>query len=198
MRRLLPSTIPLLLAACATSGPQSATPESLVAGLIGRWDNADQFERAPAPYRAAPGGRADGPWIDRQHVTATSPSPGRIVLEWREGGPAGPLWRTDRLTFAREGAAIRITGVREAGVRRIPLEGPCAFLVTPTSDAHFDAIIDPQICRIRGEGGRVLGYQARLTLTTTGLLAEEAGVIGEDAFAFRRPDGVPYDLRPAP
>lgn len=193
MRPPLASALPLLLAACVSvGGPGGATPESLAAGLVGRWDNRVQVEAAPAGALPGP------PWIDRQHVTISARGPGAVEIAWRTGGPEAPVWRTDRLTFVREGAGMRLRGVREEDGRRLALEGACAFAVTPTGPGHFDARIDPFACRIPGPDGGEIGYQARLTLTTTALFHEEAGLVGEDAFAFRRPDGPPYELRPAP
>lgn len=212
-----------MLTACAsTPTPAELTPAMAADALVGRWDTKAQFDAAPESLKKPPAAGHPYDWIDRQAATfarveAPALGPAVVYLEWRSGGPEGPLSRQRLWSFRRdETGALRMdfftlrepekwAGAAPAAFHAItPADvigyGPtCGLTVTPKGPSAWDARIEPQDCRITArQSGRTMGIAARVTLMPTGLLYEEAGLLDEETYAFKVPGGPPYDFRRAP
>jgi hypothetical protein len=214
-----------LLAGCATTPSAPARPDlaALSGGLIGAWDTKAQFDAAPEALKRPPVAGDAYAWLDRQYAQfarVDAPAIGShvIYLEWRGGGPQGAisrqrLWsfRTDaagkvRMDFFTFKAPEPFAGsAAQAGafaaLKADDLIGygeACGLYVEATSATTFDAKIDEGQCQITARSGRKMGIEARVTLMTTGLLYNEAGILADGAIAFKVPGGPPYDFRRAP
>jgi hypothetical protein len=225
MIRTLTIAAVLALAACASTPSAPSRPDltALSNGLIGAWDTKAQYDAAPEALKRPPVAGDAYAWLDRQYAQfnrVDAPAIGAhvIYLEWRSGGPDGKisrqrLWsfrfdeagkaRMDFYTFKTPepyaGKAAQAGAF--AALKPDDLIGygaACGLYVEPTSAATFDAKIDESQCQITARSGRQMGIDARVTLMTTGLLYNEAGILADGAFAFKVPGGPPYDFRRAP
>ena len=194
--------IPLLLAAAAlaacasTPPPHGTAAPDLVRALEGRWDSRVQAER---------GGEArQGLVIAR--IAAPALGPDVALVEWRDGGPDGPVTRRQVWAFGKEsgGAPIlEIFAAPGASIARTDLapsepraDGPaCALVLTARGDGAFDAQSRRETCRAKAADGRETGAATRVTLMPTGLLYQEAAQYDDDTFAFKSPPGSPYEFR---
>ncbi|MFN7175283.1 MAG: CpcT/CpeT family chromophore lyase [Thermaurantiacus sp.] len=175
-------------------------------------ESADpSLARAPAagfPYR----------WLDRQHaqfrevqVPGVAAAGDRsIYLEWRSGGPEGPVSRQRLWVFRTQADGKGVmdffafrapeTLAGAAGTpERFATLGPedlvgygqdCALPVTQTPSG-WSAYI-PGTCRIRAQSGREMTLSAEIRLDEDILSYEEVGILADGSTAFRVPGGVPY------
>jgi hypothetical protein len=208
-------SLALGLAACAVSPSGSDPLERLSAALEGAYSNAQQFAEADAALRRPPAVGHPYDWIDAQHATfyrVGAPSIGRhvVYLEWRSGGPGGPISRQRLWSFRRD----------EAGAPRMdfftfkdpsPFAGrggepgafaalepdeligygdACALVVTSVAGG-FHAVI-PESCSIMARSGRRMRLQALVALDDKTLSYQEEGVLEDGAVAFRVPGGPAY------
>lgn len=214
-----------LLAACASTPTAPSRPDlgALSGGLTGAWDNKAQYDAAPEGLKRPPVAGDAYAWLDRQHaqftrVAAPAIGPHVIYLEWRAGGPQGAisrqrLWsfrtdaenrvRMDFFTFKTPEPFAGKAGQPDAFAALKPDDvigygEACGLFVAPTSPTTFDAKIDESQCQITARSGRKMGIEARVTLMTTGLLYNEAGVLADGSFAFKVPGGPPYEFRRIP
>jgi hypothetical protein len=212
------------LAACASTPAAPTRPDiaRLSGGLVGAWDTVRQFEQAPGALKRPPVAGDAYPWIDRQYAQfarVEAPAIGAhvIYLEWRAGGPDGAisrqrLWsfrtdaagkvRMDFFTFkdpapfaGKANAAGAFNALKPDDL--IGYGDACGLFVEATGPDTFDAKIDESECQITARSGRKMGIEARVTLMTTGLLYNEAGILADGAFAFKVPGGPPYEFRKA-
>jgi hypothetical protein len=213
----------MALGACASLpfvGRAGADLDALAAGLVGTWSNAAQFASAPDALKRPPAPGHPYDWLDLQHaqfarVEAANIGTHVIYLEWRSGGPDGPVSRQRLWSFRSEAdGAVRMDffafrtpeafvgkGATPSAFSAVTPDdligyGPaCALRVTPTAPAAFDAEIEREECRITAQSGRGMGIAARVTLMSTGLLYSEEGVLDDETYAFKVPGGPPYDFR---
>ncbi len=218
--------IALALAGCAANhGRREATslvearssvlPEAVAAALVGTWDNRAQYEAAPPALKVPPS--VDGDWLDHQHARFArieAPALGAHVLylEWRSGGPAGPvsrqrIWsfrvdndgavRMDFYAFvdgaAWVGKADDPSAFRSLDAAALRGYGPqCALLWTP-HEGGLRGVITADACTLTAASGRRMGITATVTLAADGSLDyQESGRLESGAWAFRVPPSQPY------
>jgi hypothetical protein len=196
----------------------SAAADSLAAALIGAWDNQAQVDAADPVLLRPPAAGFPYGWIDRQHAQFRKVTvPGiaaqdahAIFLEWRSGGPDGPISRQRLWLFrARRDGSLEMdffafrapeTLAGASGeAERFAALGPedligygteCTLPVTVTPTGWRADI--PDTCRIRAQSGRVMTLSASIRLEGDQLFYEEAGLLEDGAYAFRVPGGLPY------
>jgi hypothetical protein len=224
MIRGLTIAVLALLAACASTPGAPARPDlaRLSGGLVGAWDTARQYEQAPAALKRPPVAGDAYAWLDRQFATfarVDAPVIGAhvIYLEWRGGGPDGAIsrqriWsfrtdetgkvRMDFFTFKDPAPFAGKAAIAGAFATLKPEDligygAACGLFVDATGPDTFDAKIDESQCQITARSGRKMGIEARVTLMTTGLLYNEAGILADGGYAFKVPGGPPYEFRKA-
>lgn len=195
----------------------------LAARLAGIWDNAVQHQSAPAAWRRPPAN--DGqPWLDRQHARfrlvhapGLTPAGGQAVwLEWRAGGPDGPVSRQRLWVFrpvpggghvmdfftlnAPEALNVPEMEARAVLARLGPADvraygGDCALPVRRTRDGWEASI--PAGCVISARSGRSMRLSARIGVSGRTLTYEEAGTLPDGATAFRVPGAGAYRFEKA-
>jgi hypothetical protein len=132
--RLIPALLAAAaLAACATSAPPRGTAgPDLIRALEGRWDGRVQAERG--------GVARQGLVIAR--IAAPALGPDVALVEWRDGGPDGPVARHQVWAFGKDanGAPIlEMFAAPAASIARTDLaptnpraDGPACALVLAT------------------------------------------------------------------
>lgn len=207
----------LLLAACATTRPETEDLSAYPAALVGTYDNSAQFAAAPEDMKRAPVADDSYDWIDLQRATFTTVNapgigPHVVYLEWRNADGAisrQRLWsfrkaadgvRMDFYTllepakFAGQPADSAVFGALTAA--DVKGYGPaCGLMVSSAGRGAWNAQITPEECSIVAASGREMGIDARVTVMPTGVLYQEAGRLPEGGYAFRVPGGQPYDFR---
>jgi hypothetical protein len=189
---------------------------ALVAALAGAWDNGAQFDAAPAALKVPPS--VQGEWLDLQHarfakVTVPALGPQVLYLEWRSGGPDGPISRQRLWSFRSDDTgALRmdffafVDGKPFAGRQADPdaFKGLAATDLRsygPACALRFDAPapgiargrITAAACSITAASGRRMGIDAEFTLEADGSLSyREAGTLEDGRAAFRVPPTMPY------
>lgn len=210
----------LALIGCASAPPETPSRDPVAAAfasaLVGRWDNAAQWDRAPEDLRRPPAAGHPYDWIDHQsaafyRVEAPLIGDQVIYLEWRSGGPEGPisrqrLWsfrideagapRMDFFTFieptpyaGRGSDADAFEAIQPSDL--IGYGETCALVVTPSSASEFTAAI-PETCVITARSGRRMRLDAVVTLAGRLLTYREQGVLDDGTVAFKVPGGPPY------
>jgi hypothetical protein len=208
----------LLLGGCAAT-PPPATPDPaarIVASLAGTWDNAAQYAAAPQALKVPPS--VEGEWLDLQHaaffaVEAPAIGPRVLYLEWRSGGPDGPISRqriwsfrddadgTPRMDFFAfvDGAPWAGRGAEPgafATLGRDALRGyddRCALRFALSGARGFEGRIGADECTLTAASGRRMGIDAEVVLDADGTLSyREAGRLADGRYAFRVPPTRPY------
>lgn len=205
----------LALAGCASAPADPASPRALAAALAGTWDNQRQFDAAPATLKVPPS--VNGEWLDLQHALFTrveAPAFGEQVLylEWRSGGPEGPVSRQRIWSFSTgEDGRTRMAfyafvdgkpwagrGAEPNAFRTLRLQdlrgydATCA-LVFERTPAGVQGLVTADRCRITAASGRAMGIFARVRLDPDGSLEyEESGRLDDGRFAFRVPPTQAY------
>jgi hypothetical protein len=209
----------LLLGSCASVG-EGDDPEDVAALLKGRWDNAAQYAAAPAALKKPP--KVGELWLDRQFATfaeVKAPKIGKhvVYLEWRSGGPTGPISR-QRIWSFRPGtggavlmdffafkAPQRFAG--KAGDKKLFKAMTLADLTVYPDDcaARFEkrgdawiGRIDPRLCEITATGsGRAMAIETDIVIVPGRLFRyKEAGILADGREAFRVPPERPYEFVP--
>lgn len=212
------ATIALLLA--ATVGPTAIAEKklpSLVSAAVGQFDTERQFETAPGELKREPAAGHPYDWLDRQHGTfrwIEAPRLGRhvMLLEWRRGGPEGPIsrqrlwvferrdgaWVMDFYTLPDSGAATRSRlgdDFRELDAGQLVGYGrDCSLGMTRDARAVTFAI--PPTCSIVARSGRRMQLAASVRFERDRILYREQGVLEGGAIAFLVPGqrGVDYEF----
>jgi hypothetical protein len=203
------------LAGCA-GAPAPDPAGTLLAALAGTWSNQRQFDAAPAALKVKPS--VDGEWLDHQHavfaaVDAPAFGPRVLYLEWRSGGPAGPLsrqrlwvFRTDadgalRMDFHALGDGAPWVGkatepgaFRALAAQALRSYAPdCALRFARTPAGGWRGEVTAAQCSLTAASGRRMGIDAVVELTPEGqLLYRESGVLPDGRYAFRVPPGQAY------
>jgi hypothetical protein len=219
---------PFALAACATAPLPVPEPEraestdaaALYAALTGDFDNLAQYDAAPDALKRRPG--LDVDWLDRQYarfLRIDAPAFGDVVfyLEWRSGGPGGPvsrqrIWRfrTDergdlRMDFYAflDGKPWEGRGDEAGAFSALSLEAlrgygsDCALRFVPRRDGGWQGEITAEQCVIVAASGRSMGINARIEIEPDGtLLYSESGVLPDGRYAFEVPPTEPYRFEP--
>ncbi len=219
--RMTAMLMALILAGCATTQSAADDRDALVASLAGTWANAAQFDAAPAALKVPPS--VEGDWLDLQHAlfaVVDAPLIGDRVLylEWRSGGPEGPISRQRIWSFRNEpGDTIRMDffafmdgtpwagRAAEAGafttLTTAALRGygpACALRFVSRPDGFLGQITADE-CTLTAASGRSMGIDARVSLGADGVLEySESGRLADGRYAFRVPPSQPYRFERLP
>ena len=196
---------------------------AVTAALAGVYDNAAQYEAAPEALKVAPS--VDGDWLDHQHAIfarVDAPALGKQVLylEWRSGGPDGPISRQRIWSFRddADSGQVRmdfyafVDGQAWAGRAEEPdafvdLEpaslrgyGPdCALRFVRGEQGGWRGAISAEECTLVAASGRAMGINAVVRLDADGTLHyQESGRLESGRYAFRVPPTEPYRFKPLP
>ena len=219
------AAILLAAAGCANTGPAPVSPlERQLAWLEGAWSNAAQFDAAPQALKRDPAPGHPYDWLDHQHaefhrVDAPALGDHVIYLEWRAGGPDGPVSRQRIWVFHADeqgrAAGMDFYTLRDPGAYAGRGGEPGAFAelseddltgypegctLTPV-DAGPDGFVlrvDAADCVITARSGREMGIRARIALSRDRLSYAEAGILEDGRYAFLVPGGeqLAYAFRP--
>ncbi len=210
----------LLLAGCVAGpqAPRSAAPAPLpavVESVAGEYDTKRQFEAAPVEWRREPVAGYPYDWLDRQHAVfrwVRAPALGEHVLflEWRRGGPEGPISRQRIWVFERRqgrwvmdfytlpaSPAREVTSLLDAdfsALRREQLTGygsTCSLTATSRGRAVEFSI--PEGCSIVARSGRRMRLAAVVRFEDDAVRYREQGVLDDGAIAFLVPGRVGLD-----
>jgi hypothetical protein len=210
----------LALLLLVAGAPVSAGDAARLADRIaGTYDNAAQFAAAPPAVKIAPS--IGGVWLDRQtarFMRVAAPLIGRDVLylEWRSGGPDGPISRQRiwalrdtpdgvRMDYFTIAAPERFAGKADAAaafaaLRPDELTGygdACAVRFAPAGDG-WTGRVSPADCTITARSGRRMSLDVTIRLAPGALSYVEKGVLETGAAAFEVPSWQPYDFRRMP
>jgi hypothetical protein len=197
-------------------GASAEDVERLLGTLAGEWSNAAQYRDAPGALKVEPS--VEGDWIDLQHAAfhaVDAPKIGEHVLylEWRRGGPEGPvsrqrLWsfridadglvRMDFFAFV-DGADFVGRGSQPGAFSTVDAKSlrsyspDCALRFSAEDAGGWVGRIGSDECRIVAASGRGMGIDARVALTDDGSLSfQESGRLDDGRYAFRVPPTMPY------
>ncbi len=210
--------VPALLAAalCAASPALAGDAARLADRIAGLYDNAAQAEAAPAEVKVAPS--VGGIWLDRQvarFVRVDAPLVGRDVLylEWRTGGPDGPISRQRIWALRDTPGGVRMDYFTIASPERFAgkADAPGAFAaLTPAElTGYGDACavrfvrdgrdwvgrVAPADCTITARSGRRMTLDVTIRAGRDALSYTEKGVLETGVVAFAVPSWQPYDFR---
>jgi hypothetical protein len=193
---------------------------TIVGALAGDWHNSPQYNAAPVALKVPPS--VQGDWLDLQHASfrrIEAPAIGSQVLylEWRSGGPTGPISRqriwsfrggsdgdadsTVRMDFYAfvdgkpfAGRAAEPGAFKDLAATDLRGYGPgCALRVTRPAPGTLRARITAAECSITAASGRRMGIDAEFSLEADGSLSyREAGTLEDGRPAFRVPPTMPY------
>lgn len=216
---LMATPLILMLAAADCSadvGASSADIDRVLDSLAGEWSNAAQYRDAPEGLKVEPS--VEGEWLDLQYAAFHAVDAPRIgehvvYLEWRRGGPDGPvsrqrLWsfrhdadgalRMDFFAFI-DGAAWVGGGSRPGAFSTVDASvlrsyaPECALHIEAHDDGGWVGRIGAEECRIVAASGRAMGINARVVLGADGSLSyQESGQLDDGRYAFRVPPTMPY------
>ena len=209
-----------VLTGCASLAP--IRPASFADISTGTFDNQAQFQAAPTDMKrpAAAGHPYD--WIDLQSAQFTrvvAPRLGSDVLylEWKSGGPSGPISRQRIWRFRTDAGGQRVmdfysfkSAADYAGKATVPgafanlseddLTGygtGCALAVTKTGAGT--RAVTPLDCSITAkQSGRKMQIVAEINWTRNAITYQERGVLASGAYAFLVPGGekLSYEFKP--
>ncbi|TVQ41084.1 MAG: hypothetical protein EA370_02715 [Wenzhouxiangella sp.] len=202
--------------------PVDADPAAAVAAaLAGSYDNADQYQAAPDALKVPPS--VQGDWLDHQHAIFTpvnAPAIGEQVLylEWRSGGPDGPISRQRIWAFRADPASGQVrmdfyafvdgdpwAGLVDQPDAFVSLDhsalrgyGPdCALRFTADTSGGWHGTISADECSLVAASGRRMGIDASVELEPDGTLHyRESGRLESGQYAFRVPPTKPYRFKP--
>jgi len=213
--RMLAFAIALLAAAPAAAGDAARLADR----IAGVYDNAAQVAAAPDAVTIAP--TVGGIWLDRQvarFVRVDAPLVGRDVLylEWRSGGPDGPISRQRiwalrdtpdgvRMDYFTIAAPERFVGQADApgafaALTPAELTGygdACAVRFAPDG-GDWTGRVSPADCTITARSGRRMTLDVTIRAGGDALSYVEKGVLETGAVAFAVPSWQPYDFRRMP
>lgn len=220
MRASAPAVLAAVLAASLAGSPAAAGEAAGLADRIaGLYDNVAQAEAAPAAVKVPPS--VGGIWLDRQvarFVRVDAPLVGRDVLylEWRTGGPDGPIsrqriWalrdtadgvRMDYFTIAAPERFAGKADVAGAFAALTPGEltgygGACAVRFA-RDGGDWVGRVSPADCTITARSGRRMTLDVTIRAGRAALSYTEKGVLETGAVAFAVPSWQPYDFRRMP
>lgn len=213
----------LTLALCAGGAGEIEREGAVLAALLsGRWSNAAQYEAADEALKRPPAPGHPYDWLDLQHarfVPVDTPQiPGDAVyLEWRSGGPDGPVSRQRLWVFHSE---IRehdspLTGMDFYAFRNPDIfegrtgwgdftdltpddligypEG-CRLAPVSREDGVTVLEVDESACVITAQSGRQMGINARIEISLMQVRYSESGRLDGGAYAFKVPGAGAYEF----
>ena len=206
----------MLIASALASGTGSEAP-TLAAMLSGSWSNTAQYQAAPEALRREPAAGHPYDWLDLQHARFLPVAPpaidgAAIYLEWRSGGPEGPVSR-QRLWVFQTGPDGRLAGMDFHALREperwAGRDDPGDFaglmpgdLVSYPPSCRLTArdglgdttvlLVSEEDCRIKAQSGRDMAIAARVSISATRIEYSEVGRLGDGAYAFKVPGGGHY------
>lgn len=190
--------------------------DELTGAMAGEYDNAVQFEAAPAALKVPPS--VGGDWLDHQHALfakVEAPAIGARVLylEWRSSGPDGPISRQRIWSFRHDASGtLRMdffalvdgepwAGRAEESGAFLDLQldqlrgyGPdCALRFQPAADGGWLGAISAEECSLVAASGRRMGIDALVEVGVDGSIRyQESGRLESGQYAFRVPPTHPY------
>ncbi len=210
----------MVLGACSVTPAQwplsSTTLPAAIAAIAGEYDNRRQYRSAPARWRREPAAGHPYDWLDLQHAAfrwVQAPLLGAHVLylEWRSGGPDGPIsrqrlwvferrqgqWVMDFYTLPDAVAAVSRSRL-DADFQSLRPEqltgyGPDCSL-RAASDARGLQFSIPPSCSIVARSGRRMQLSAVVRFEAGGgLRYREQGLLDDGSVAFLVPGRVGLD-----
>jgi len=199
------------------AGEPGTEAARLAATLTGSWSNAAQHQATPDALRREPAAGHPYDWLDLQHarflpVAAPSINGEAVYLEWRSGGPEGPVSR-QRLWVFHAGPDGRLTGMDFYALREPQRwEGhdtPDVFTALAPEDlvgyppsCRLTArdgfgettvlFVSDTDCRITAQSGRDMTIEARVSISAARIEYSESGRLEGGAYAFKVPGGSRY------
>lgn len=213
----------LMIVLAAGSAGEIETEGEILAGLLsGRWSNAAQYEAADESLRRPPAPGHPYDWLDLQHarfVPIDTPGiPGDAVyLEWRSGGPDGPVSRQRLWVFHSE---IRDEDSPLIGMDFYAFRNPDIFegrtgwsdftgltpddLIGYPDDCRLAPVsreggvtvleVDESACVITAQSGRQMGINARVAISFGRIEYSESGRLDGGSYAFKVPGAGAYEF----
>ncbi len=188
--------------------------------LAGVWSNAAQYEAADESLKRPPAAGHPYDWLDLQHarfVDIDTPHiPGDAVyLEWRAGGPDGPVTRQRLWVFHSEILPDEspLTGMDFHALRNpeafegrtgwsdftdltpddlISYPEGCELLPVSREDRVTVLEVTGEACTITAQSGRTMGINARIAISFNRIEYSEAGRLEDGEYAFRVPGAGAY------
>ena len=213
----------LVMAGCASLPPETTVATRFARALEGTFDNRAQWDQAPDRLRRPPAAGHPYDWIDLQFASfyaVDAPTLGHTVIyvEWRAGGPDGPISRQRIWTLRNEGpelARMDFYTFRDpapyagrgddpaafAALKAEDLIGygaDCGLFVTERREELLVATIHENTCTITSRSGRRMGIRASVILAGNSLTYSEAGILEDGSFAFLVPGGANYQFLRSP
>lgn len=197
-----------------SAAQRRAALPSVVRDAPGSYDTQRQFDAAPDDLRREPAAGHPYDWLDRQHATfrwVDAPAIGEHVmyLEWRRGGPRGPIsrqrlwvfvqrdhaWFMDFYTLPDDGSAPRSRlGDDFRSLAAAQLVGYGADCALPISRDDAGATFRiPASCDIVTRSGRRMRLSATVRFESGRIRYREQGVLDTGAVAFLVPGQVDRD-----
>lgn len=196
---------------------------TLVAAAAGEYDTVAQYERTPLQLRKKPVIGEEYEWLDRQHgvfewVTAPALGTHVLYLEWRGGGPSGPIsrqriwvfryqatagWVMDFYTLADPAPFARATrgstAFESLRTDQLVSYGPSCALRS-VNEADYMEFSIPASCSIVSRSGAAMRLEATVRFESDRILYREAGVRGDGSIVFRVPgqNGLAYAFQRVP
>lgn len=216
MRRIIIG-LGLACAGAAAAAAQADPLDTVTAHMTGAFSNAAQFAAAPESLKRSPVVGHPYDWIDAQHalfarVEAPLLGPMVYYLEWRRGGPDGPISRQRIWSFRRDEAGRPVMDfytfkAPEGFAGKAAVAGAFAALSPDQLNGYpppcvLDSAMDGQtaIFRLRQEKcqvrnartGRLIRLDAEIRVGPEGVVFSELGVWEDGSIAFKVPGGPPY------
>lgn len=183
----------------------------LMTVLAGSFDTRRQFARAPSRLKVAPS--VAETWLDRQYARVTrlenwelSPA---LFVEWRTGGPDGPVSR-QRIWVPYDDACnitMAFYGFRKpVSPDSLPARGsddliaysPECIVRWERRGKNWIGRLDPAECRIVAQSGRAMRLDVTIVADKDGFTYQEAGILDSGAKAFAVPPTMPYRFERLP
>jgi hypothetical protein len=206
------------LAAAAASAQSPPDPLAVVsAHMEGAFSNQAQFAAAPDSLKRPPVVGHPYDWLDAQHavfarVEAPLIGPQVYYLEWRRGGPEGPVSRQRIWSFRRDEAGRAVMDfytINDAAPFVGKAAAPGAFATLSRDQLYaypppcvLDSAMEGETavfrlrqekCQVRNaRTGRMIALDAVIRVSPAAIEFSELGVWEDGSIAFKVPGGPPY------
>ncbi|MCC5996294.1 MAG: hypothetical protein JJU18_08000 [Oceanicaulis sp.] len=212
----------MIAMAAGSAGELESEGEILASLLTGVWSNAAQYAAADESLKRPPAPGHPYDWIDLQHarfVQVDTPHiPGDTVyLEWRSGGPDGPVSRQRLWVFhsVYKDQESPLTGMDFHAFRNPQaFEGrtgwsdftdltlddlvayPEACQLVPVSRENRVTVLEilEDNCVITAQSGREMGINARVAISFDRIEYSESGRLADGGYAFKVPGAGAYEF----
>ncbi len=214
-RGIVAVALTMITLAIVSAGEIEPEGQALAHLLSAHWSNAAQYETADDALRRPPAPGHPYDWLDLQYarfVAVRTPHiPGDAVyLEWRAGGPEGPISRQRLWVFQSdirpdasplEGMDFYAFREPEAWAGRTGWEDfvdltpddligyPPGCRLQPVSRGRGVTVlaVDETACVITAQSGREMGINARVAIGFDRIEYAESGRLEDGSYAFKVP-----------